>query len=164
MARNWGVKSVPAGGWNIAGTTKLDRVSHTSKFHSWEPQDINQVLCNKKALQYVTEKNDGNSLSGLQLSSEGQAWTGSKAELSGDLPIPAKPNTNVKQIQHVSKPMENSRISCSPKKIVIFFFLTRGRNMKVSKIYYVIFKILSYAVWALVKPLLDKGNWGMQII
>lgn len=117
MDSNWGVKSVPAGGWSITGTTKLDRVSHTSNFHSWDPQDTNQVLCNKKALQYVTKKNYDNSLSGLQLFNEEQARTKSKAGLSGDLAIPVQPNTNVKQIQHISKPKKNSWISCLPKKL-----------------------------------------------
>lgn len=56
MARNWGVKAVPAGGWNITGVLKLDTVSHTSNLHSWELQDTNQVLCNKKALQCVTKE------------------------------------------------------------------------------------------------------------
>lgn len=79
---------------------------------------------------------------------------------SGDLPIPAQQNANMKQIQHASKRQKNSRISCSLKILCVGGFI-RGRNMKINRIYYVILKMLSYA-WAhhslsaLVKPFPDN--------
>jgi len=92
---------------------KLETASHTSNLGSREPQDTNQVLCNKKALPRVTEENNNNSLSSFQLFSAGQAWSGCRVGLSGDLPTPAQQNANVKQTLHANTPLKNSRISCS---------------------------------------------------
>lgn len=73
MAKYQGVKAVPTGGWSITGMMKPDTV--TPNFHSWAPQDSNQVVCYKKRLQCITKENKDNSLLGFQLFREVQTRT-----------------------------------------------------------------------------------------